>query len=287
MAKITRATLKQFGSTGTTGYFGKFGSQAAGAPVTTKDVATIQSLTAWLNGFQDALTLNTKAPYLEDMNSLFYVMAYMQAYSLQEGIAEYDAGTTYFIGSIVKKTGTTELYSSIVDTNTANALPIKVNDTKWKYLGDLQNLENYDPAITRKYMIPAAAFRPYAAGGASIVDGLQVKNEAVGSLTHIAPIQLPVGAIITGVKMYYYCNGSSIGLALYRTDMAGNIITVAGLSNGSTSGYSSDTTASISSGTIIEGYAYTMNVNLDPVSVNTNAMLCGVEISYTITKPLP
>ena len=137
MAKITRATLKQFGSTGTTGYFGKFGSQAAGAPVTTKDVATIQSLTAWLNGFQDALTLNTKAPYLEDMNSLFYVMAYMQAYSLQEGIAEYDAGTTYFIGSIVKKTGTFELYGSIVNTNVGNALPSAVSDSKWQYLGNV------------------------------------------------------------------------------------------------------------------------------------------------------
>lgn len=142
MAKITRKLLKLFGESGSSDYFGKFGSAAAGSAVKTKDIDTIQSLSAWLTGLSAAVNASNRAPFMEDFNSLFYVLAYEQAYALQEGIPEYDSGTYYYIGSIVKKTGTLELYASRVDDNVGNALPSQVTDANWLYLGDLGYLNS-------------------------------------------------------------------------------------------------------------------------------------------------
>lgn len=136
MAKITRKNFKPFGASGTTGKFGQFGSQAASSPVTSKDPDTIQGLGAWDTGWEDAVTLG-KAPYLQDDNGVKLVFGYMIANIYQDGIPEWETGTTYFIGSIVRKVSTFELYGSLVDTNVGNALPSKVTNANWKYLGDL------------------------------------------------------------------------------------------------------------------------------------------------------
>lgn len=135
MAKITRVFLAPFGADGPTDDFAEFGSQTAGTPLKTKDVAVIQSLDAWNNGWKDAIIAANKAPFLEDMNALFYVHSYMMAYVLQEGVAEWDNNTTYYIGSIVKKVGTTELYGSKTDNNVSNTLPVQVDDANWTFLG--------------------------------------------------------------------------------------------------------------------------------------------------------
>jgi len=73
------------------------------------------------------------------MNGLLKVLSYQGAYALQEGIPEYDASTTYYIGSIVKKTGTFELYGSLTDDNVGQALTDAAN---WKFLIDL-NIAGY------------------------------------------------------------------------------------------------------------------------------------------------
>jgi hypothetical protein len=58
------------------------------------------------------------------------------------GFTTYDAVTTYHEDSIVRKAGTSELYSSIADGNVGNALPAAVTDSNWTYLGDLSDLSN-------------------------------------------------------------------------------------------------------------------------------------------------
>ena len=132
MAKITRKFLKMFGQTGATANFGQFGSAKAGAAATSKDVEALQALAAWLGGWQDATITNAYgfAPFQEDMNAVCYVLGYHLAYLQQEGVSEWNNDTTYYIGSIVKKTGTFELYGSLTDTNTSNALPSQTSDTK-------------------------------------------------------------------------------------------------------------------------------------------------------------
>jgi hypothetical protein len=140
MAKITRKYLKVFGLSGASSDFAVFGSQEAGSPVKSKDIETIQGLAAWDDGWADAIVDANNAPYMEDMNAVMLVFGYQMGYLLQEGIPEYDDGTTYFIGSIVKKTGTLELYSSLTNTNLNNALGSKADTTYWKYLVDLATI---------------------------------------------------------------------------------------------------------------------------------------------------
>jgi microcystin-dependent protein len=135
MAKLSRALLTLFGRDGPTNDFGEFGSQAANAPLKTKDPATIQALTAWLTGLKAAINNTSKAPYLEDLNALFYLHSYMSAYMFQEGVPEWEANTNYFTNSIVKKSGTAELYISKTDNNQGNSLPTNSADTAfWKIL---------------------------------------------------------------------------------------------------------------------------------------------------------
>ena len=137
MSKLTRVISKVFGLTGNVSHFGKFGSQAAEDPVYTKDVALIQALSAWDTGWQDAINTANKAPFLEDLNGAMYAISYQQNYMLQEGVPEWQTDAIYYIGSIVKKTGTFELYGSLTDDNTGNALPSRIDAVNWKYIGDL------------------------------------------------------------------------------------------------------------------------------------------------------
>ncbi len=136
MAKLARKTLTLFGLSGGTTNFGQFGSQAASAPVETKDLPTIQALTAWVDGWQDAVALG-EAPYLQDMNGVMYVHSYEQVYAFQEGVPEYDAGTTYYIGSVVKvstNAGYVEFYCSLIDNSTGNTPPMRVTNGNWQYM---------------------------------------------------------------------------------------------------------------------------------------------------------
>jgi hypothetical protein len=134
MARLPRVLYKLFGATGPTDDFAEFGSQTAGSPVKTKNIATIQALAAWDAGLKSAIIAANRAPFLEDVNAIEYVHGYMLAYLLQEGIGEWDGNTTYHANSIVKKPGTYELYVSLVNDNTGNALPVQTDDTNWKFV---------------------------------------------------------------------------------------------------------------------------------------------------------
>lgn len=147
MAKLARKLLTLFGIDGSTGSFEQFGSNVAGAPVFTKDVLSIQTLDAWKNGWQNAVFGTNKAPFLEDMNAWMFVHSYMATYMLQEGVPEYDSTTSYFIGGIVKKTGTSELYKSLTNDNLGNALPSKTDNANWQYVIN-KGILQYDSAYT-------------------------------------------------------------------------------------------------------------------------------------------
>lgn len=135
MAKLPRIFQNLFGLNGNQSHFGQFGSRAIGSPVLTKDPNSIQALSAFIqNGWLDAINAGNKAPFLEDMNGLFYLLFYQIKYGFQEGIPEWNSATEYFIGSIVKKTGTFEMYGSLTDSNTGNALPSQTSNAFWQYL---------------------------------------------------------------------------------------------------------------------------------------------------------
>lgn len=144
MAKYSRITGKVFGSsatgTGDNPEIGQFGSALAGTYRGTTDVATIQSLTAWSKGFIDAVTPNTQFPALPEMTGFGKVLSHQICYLLQQGVAEWDSGTTYYTDNWCSYNGS--LYTSIVDDNTNN-LPTDV--TKWTKFtgGSSRNLGEY------------------------------------------------------------------------------------------------------------------------------------------------
>ncbi len=127
-----RKNFLLFGGSGPTNDFAQFGSETASAPLKTKDIETIQSLSAWVNGLQDAVFGGNNAPYLEDFNGLLYVFAYQLFYMLEKGVAEWDSETTYNTNSVVNGNGA--FYFSKTNGNLNNALPaFGIDDANWAF----------------------------------------------------------------------------------------------------------------------------------------------------------
>lgn len=120
MAKITRVFQKLFGSTSGVQEVGQFGSLANGSPVYTTDPAVIQGLVEFTDGWAAAV-LGDGNPCIQDMNALFLVAFYQLAYLLQQGVPEWNAATTYYIGSIAQD-GNGTMFISTADNNLNNAL---------------------------------------------------------------------------------------------------------------------------------------------------------------------
>lgn len=145
MARLQRVTSKVFAENATK--VGQFGSLNAGTKLTTTDIAEIQALPAWQDGWQAATLGDNCYPTLQERNGLDKVQSYMTNYLYQEGIPEWDSGTTYYTGSIVKLINGTnvQLYQSLVDNNTA-ALSDTTAWLAWDYanrtLSNLTSISN-------------------------------------------------------------------------------------------------------------------------------------------------
>ena len=126
MSKITRAFQAVFGGslTPSTNTLPDFGSLAAGSPTASGNPVTMQT-SAWLNGWAAAIVGN-HSPALQDLNTVLYVLSRQIAYLFQEGLAEWDSGTTYFTNSWAKN-GSGVPYKSLQDNNLNHAL----TDTSW------------------------------------------------------------------------------------------------------------------------------------------------------------
>lgn len=120
MAKLARKGQKIFARQATNN--GVFGSLQAGNKQTSQDVETLQSLTAYSEGWNYATLSAESRPPLEEFQSLNYINTYQLAYMFQEGIPEWDSNSYYHQGSIVKVTtdNTFVLYNSLIDNNTGN-----------------------------------------------------------------------------------------------------------------------------------------------------------------------
>lgn len=128
MARLPRVIQKLFGSNGPAGEFGKFGSRKNLPIVFTQDPATIQELTAFLNGLGDC-TVGNQEPPMEDLNSLWLLVFRQIAYLFQEGIPEWESNTIYFTGSYVKVGST--IYRSVADNN-SGVNPATDNGSSWQ-----------------------------------------------------------------------------------------------------------------------------------------------------------
>lgn len=191
MAKLTRVFQKIFGSTAGASEMGVFGSFAAGSPANSSDPATIQSLSNFLDGWFSAV-VGENSPSMEDMNAAFFLAYRQLAYLFQAGVAEYDATTAYYIGSMVNSAGV--IYVSLTDNNTGNAVSSLANWRPYQPVTSVQTkTANYTTLIT---------------------DGLVTGNATGGAFT--------LTLVTTGVP-----TGTETVLAKDYLDVSMNAITIA------------------------------------------------------------
>ena len=109
MQRLERITSKLFGETalpsGSNPEIGQFGSALAGTYNGTANVNTIQALPAWSQGFIGAVTPTNQYPPLPEMTGFGKVLSYQQSYLLQQGLAEWDSGTTYYSNNFCSLNG--------------------------------------------------------------------------------------------------------------------------------------------------------------------------------------
>ena len=105
MAEIERKVQKVFaGGVSPSGNIAIYGSKLAGTVNYSSDIDAIQNA-RWLTGLFGAISPD-KAPYVQDLNAIFYVLSKQLAYLFQAGIAEWQTDTEYFAGrSVVLKSG--------------------------------------------------------------------------------------------------------------------------------------------------------------------------------------
>ena len=123
MTKIQRTTQKTFAGQAGSQQITAFGTAKDQTPIYTQDLSQIQN-TNYLYGWSAGL-LPDKAPWQEDMNALFFVVTRQLEYLFQEGIPEYDIGTSYNKGALAKfidSQGNVTIYKSLSDNNTGNPL---------------------------------------------------------------------------------------------------------------------------------------------------------------------
>lgn len=168
MTNLQRLTGKIFGETATAigddPQIGQFGSALNGTYVGTTDVATIQSLPAWSNGFIDSVTPNEQFPPLPEMTGFGKVLSYQTAYTLQKGVPEWDAGTTYYIGDICKGIGEGKLYVSKIDNNLNNALT------------DANSWEEFSSGSSRNIGEVVVSTIPLTDAGLHLLDGALISG---------------------------------------------------------------------------------------------------------------
>jgi hypothetical protein len=115
MGMLARTLQKIFGSTGGTGEFGQFGSDSEGAAVTTKNLATIQALASYDQGWFAATDNANEPPRIQDQNGLDLLITSQLKYLFQEGLPDWIATEEYYIYGLCKKGGI--VYRSVTGTD--------------------------------------------------------------------------------------------------------------------------------------------------------------------------
>lgn len=135
MAKIERKTQKIFAGNGANDDIAAFGSMRTGQPVYIDDIEELQT-TAYTQGWGKAIAAN-EAPFLEEMNGVQYGFSKQLAYLLQNGVPEWDDGTTYYATtSFCQVNGV--IYQSLTDDNIGNNPT--TDTTNWQVYFDKSNV---------------------------------------------------------------------------------------------------------------------------------------------------
>ncbi|MGO8696008.1 MAG: hypothetical protein ACLQMF_20280 [Rectinemataceae bacterium] len=214
--KLGRVFQAIFGSAGPVSQFEEFGSDAAGATVKTQNIASIMSTAAWPQGWYAATESANQPPRIEDFNAIDLLITTQLAYIFQEGIAEYDPTTVYFVGSFCQVAGV--VYVSQSNSNAGNN-PTTDSGANWlQALGGVIPGAGWIPQLT-------AAFGAFVAPNASKLGGV---TPGAGWLTALAAAANSGAANGIDAKTLATITPGALGLALLA--LSGNL--AAGWANG-------------------------------------------------------
>lgn len=139
MEKLERQTQKIFGGNAPADDLAALGSFKSGTPIYTDDIAMLQN-EAYEQGYSAALVAD-EAPFLEEQNSVPYVLSKQLAYLFQTGIPEWDPNTTYYANtSFCQINGI--IYQSLTDGNLGNN-PATDSENWGKWGGSNEDLYSY------------------------------------------------------------------------------------------------------------------------------------------------
>ena len=169
MARITRKTQKVFASSASSDQITAFGTAKTSNPTYTTDVDAIQTAT-YEQGWTPSL-MSDLAPYLQDSNALWYATTKQLAYLFQEGIAEWDSGTEYGLGSWVKYN------KSIYESTANNNINHQVSDTNYWQKADF----SYG-GLTVGTVFPSLVSSTFTPNGCVPCDGAEYSGVTFGDL---------------------------------------------------------------------------------------------------------
>lgn len=200
MAGLVRKTSIPFGFQGPTSSFGQFGSKEAGFPQTSQDPAVIQQLSAWSQGWQNAVVTSDKAAYIEDMNGFCFVDSWQITYILQMGLSEWDNGTLYFTGSWVQTASNGQLFRSLQGGvpgagagQSGNAPPVSASNAFWQWMNPPEFVSTGAPTVNTIPKVTATAL------GIGPVGSVALQNSAISdngiNVIISEPLQFPDASI--------------------------------------------------------------------------------------------
>lgn len=174
MTKLQRVTGKLFGETASAigdetygPYIGQFGSAKVGTYNGTADVATIQSLPAWSNGFIDAVTPSNQYPPLPEVTGALKVLSHQENYILQQGIPEWDENTDYYINSFCSYSGL--IYQSVQDNNIGNNPT--TSEGYWELYGAIDDYANQSLTNLNSFGNARLQYAPFAINSGTVENG--------------------------------------------------------------------------------------------------------------------
>jgi len=188
MSRLGRVVQKIFGDSAGFDQRAQIGSLAAAAPLFTTDPTVMQALSNYVSGWF-ACVVGANSPAIEDMNSLFFLITRQIAYLMQAGIAEWNAATTYYIGSLAQDTFG-NVYISVTDNNLNNAF----GTTFWRQFGGSLTTNLEPGALT------VATGQSYFQPQYNIASGTTWTIQAGGYLNSIGPALVGGTLLVAGTS---------------------------------------------------------------------------------------
>ena len=200
---LARKYQKIFGKNADATDLGVVGSKTEDNPQYSADVETLQSLSNWETGLR-AIVTNSIAPYLQDHNSIFYVITSQLAYLFQAGIAEWNSQTEYVANrSVVLKSG--KIYMAIANNTNVEPEVTASWDTYWKNISTWGNVAGTLSSQTDlwNYILKGGLTTTCDTAKTTSIKDITLSDIPAPTITY-----LPVG---TKIKVKF-TNGSNVSL---------------------------------------------------------------------------